>query len=212
MSFCNACGANIDRGAGFCAKCGAAQMASGMTPAAGSAPAVPPRQGSNGTKIILIIVAVVVGLGLLGMCSAAFVAWRFARHTRIDNRNGNVRVESPFGTVVSTTDPDDTARNLGVDLYPGARMLKGQSANIDVGGIHSTTAQFESDDPADKVADFYKAKFPDAAVTSQNSGHYAIIARDDKNLITISIQTAGGKTQVNIAKVSGKGVTGGSSN
>jgi len=64
--------------------------------------------------------------------------------------------------VESTTDPSSVARDLGVDLYPGAHLLKGNAENVSIAGMHATSAQFETDHPPDKVAEFYKAKLPNA--------------------------------------------------
>ena len=60
MAFCNACGATVEPGAKFCPKCGAAVPAAAV---ASTAPATPAQ--SNALKIILIVVAVIIGLGIL---------------------------------------------------------------------------------------------------------------------------------------------------
>ena len=215
MAFCNSCGANLQSGAKFCAKCGAVQPVSGTVPVAGSPPAatVPAAQpqSSSALKVILIVVAVIVVLGVMGIATLSFVAWRVARHTRISNRNDNVHVESPFGTVETTTNPEDAAKNLGIDLYPGAQLIKGKSANVSVAGMHTVAAQFETDDSADKVAAFYQSKFPNANVSAQDSGRYGIVATNSNSMITISIEPQDGKTLIKISSVSGKGV-GGSGN
>jgi len=213
MAFCNSCGERLEGGARFCAKCGAAQPAGAATPVAAApaapapAPAVQP-QSSNALKIILIIVAVFVGLGILGVGTAAFIGWRIAHHTRITNKDGNVRVESPFGTVESSNNADDAARNLGVDIYPGATMRKGNAANITIAGMHTVSAEFETTDSAEKVADFYKSKFPDANMTMADQGRTTIVSNDKKNLITINIEPSDDKTVIHIANVSGKGLSG----
>lgn len=216
MAFCNSCGERLESGARFCAKCGAGQPAGAAAPAATTAPpapaaAGPQPQSSSALKIILIIVAVFVGLGVLGVGTAAFIGWRIAHHTRITDKNGNVRVESPFGTIESSNNADDTARNIGVDIYPGATMRKGNAANITMAGVHTVSAEYETDDSADKVADFYKAKFPDANISATDQGHTTIVSSDKKNLITINIEPSEGKTVIHIANVSGKGL-GGNSN
>ena len=212
MAFCNSCGASLEGGARFCPKCGANQPVSGTVPAVTSSAPAAPSQGSDATKIILIVVGVIVVLCIVGIGTVSFIGWRIARHTRIDSKNGNVRVESPFGTVESTTDPEAAARNLGVELYPGAQLLKGKSASVEMGGMHTVTAQLETDDTVDKVADFYKLKFPNANVSVKDSGGYTIVSTDNKNLVTINIKTEDGKTRITIANMSGKGMTGGSSN
>ncbi len=212
MAFCNSCGATLDGGAMFCTKCGATQPAAkaSSTTAASSAPAGNPKS-SNALKIILIVVAVVVGLGILGIAAVSFIGYRIATHTRVRNHDGNVRVETPFGTVQSTTDPDEAARNLGVELYPGAEVVKGTTSNMNMGSMQTAAADFETGDAAATVADFYKKKVPGANVISSQADHYAIISTDKKNMLTISIEPKGGKTRIHIARVSGKMINGGDS-
>src|ERR1700685_1750234 len=96
--FCTKCGAPLASSTGFCTSCGAPVGAGMVTPPAAppaAAPmpqavppnayaqpvaAYPPAQASSGgaLKIILIVIAVVVGLGVLGAGGFAFFAWRVA--------------------------------------------------------------------------------------------------------------------------------------
>jgi hypothetical protein len=201
MAFCNSCGATVEAAAKFCPKCGAGVPAAAATV---SAP-VPAPTSSSGLKIVLIVVGVIFALGILGTIAATFIGWRIASRTHVEQRNGNVRVQTPFGTVESTDNPSDAARNLGVDLYPGARVVKGNAADVTFGGMHSVAAQFETDDPPEKVAEFYKSQFPKANVSVSDEKHYAIVSTADKNIITINIEPEDGKTMIHIANVSGKG-------
>jgi len=209
MAFCNSCGTNLEAGARFCPKCGAAVPMSGAIPA--TVPPTPPSspQGNDALKIILIVVAVIVVLGILGIGTLTFVVRRIAHNSHIKNEDGNVRVETPFGTVQSTNNPDDAVRNLGIDPYPGARVLQGNSATI--GGMHTVTAQFESADSVDKVMAFYSSKLPNARVNTKDQNHCTIVSTDNKNIITINIAPEGNKSQINITTVSGKNLTGNSS-
>ena len=212
MAFCNSCGATLDSGAKFCTKCGTTQpgSAASATPVftpAGATPAGTP-QKSNALKIILIIVALVVGLGILAIGAISFIGYRIAKHSRVHNEDGNVRVETPFGSVNTSTDPDDAARNLGVDLYPGAEVIKGTTSNMTMGTMHTATADFETSDPVSTVGEFYKSKLPNASVVSTTGDHYAIISTDKKNMLSINIEPKDGKTRIHIARVSGKTVTG----
>jgi hypothetical protein len=209
MAFCNSCGTSLEAGARFCPKCGAALPLASAVPPTVSSPPAASSQGNGALKIILVVVAVIVVLGVLGIGTLMFVVRRIAHSRHTEDRNGNVRVETPFGTVQSTNNPDEAARNFGVDLYPGARVLQGNSATI--GGMHTVQADFESDDSADKVMAFYTAKFPNANVTTKDQNHYAIVSTDKKNLVTITIEPGDGKTRIKIATVSGKNVTGSSS-
>ena len=168
-------------------------------------------KNSNALKIILIVVAVVVGLGILGIAAVSFIGYRIASHTRVRNQDGNVRVETPFGTVQSTTDPDEAARDLGIDSYPGATVVKGTTSKMNMGNMHTAAADFETSDSPSTVADFYKSKVPGANVISSNGDHYSIISTDKKNMLTINIEPKDGKTRIHIAEVSGKLVNGGNS-
>jgi len=212
MAFCNACGTNLEDGAKFCPKCVAAQA--GATPGVASSsqpPAAPPVQSSNTLKPILIVLGVVVLVGVVAIAGLTLFGLHFARRTHVESRDGNVRVESPLGSIESTTDPSSISRDLGVDLYPNAHLVKGNAANVSVAGMHTVAAEFETDDPPEQVADFYKSKLPSANVTSSEQGRYSIVSTENKNPVTINIEAQDGKTLNHVANVSGKGVTGSSS-
>jgi len=223
MAFCNSCGAPLSSGTRFCNKCGAAVLvsapAAAFTSAAPSSPATPApattpqtasSQGGGALKIILIVVGVIVLIGILGVASVGFVAWRVARHTHLRQEGDNVKIETPFGSVESTNDPKEAARNLGVDIYPGAKVLKEGTASASFGGVHSVTVNLESDDSVDKVSTFYKSKFPNAMVTTSDASQSTIVANDHKNLITINIRAEGDRTKILITNVTGKSGSGSS--
>lgn len=180
-------------------------MASAVPATAAPTPATSPAS-NNALKIILIVVVAIVVLGILGIGTLSFVIRRIAHNSRIKDENGNVRVETPFGTVQSTNNPEEAARNLGIDPYPGARVLQGNSAII--GGMRTVTAQFESDDSVDRVAAFYSAKLPNARVNTKDENHCTIVSTDKKNIVTINITPEGNKSQINITTVTGKNLTG----
>jgi flagellar basal body-associated protein FliL len=207
MAFCNSCGATLEPGAKFCNKCGSTSPMTGSHPVASSpassTPAAQP-QSSNALKIILIVVAVIVGLGILGFGTMAFLVHKAIKGTHIEERNGNVKVETPFGTVESSDNAKEAANNLGVAVYPGATALKGSASVATFGGMHTAAAEFETSDSADKVAEFYKSELPNANIVSSEGDHYAIISSDKKNMITVSIEPQDGKTRIHIANVTGK--------
>ena len=106
------------------------------------------------------MVAVIVGIGILAMGTCAFVVHRVVSRSHIENHDGNVKVETPFGSVNTTQDPAEAARSVGVDLYPGATVSKEGNANLSFGGMHTATVQLETDDAPSAVNDFYKSKLP----------------------------------------------------
>jgi zinc-ribbon domain len=213
MAFCNKCGASLAPGIRFCNQCGAAVIASSPAPnmanpaMAGStlpAASVPAGQGGGALKVILIVVGVIALLGILAFGSIAFFAWHVARHAHMHQDGNNMRVETPFGNVETTKDPADAARNLGVDIYPGAELMRNGSSTATFGGVHTATISAQSNDSVDQVFNFYKAKFPNAMVTTSDSGRSTIISNDNKSMITINVESQGGRTKIMITSVSRK--------
>jgi hypothetical protein len=212
MAFCNSCGTNIAPGTRFCSKCGAAVLASSPAPAvtptaaassappAASAPA--PSSGGGALKAILIVVGVIVLVIILGITSVAFFAWRVAHHTHVRQNGNDVKVDTPFGTIETTKDPQDAARNLGVDPYPGAQVLKEGSVSMTFGAIHTSALNFETSDSVDQVCSFYKPKFPNATVVTSEANQCTIVSNDQKNMITINAKIQSGKTRIVITNVS----------
>jgi hypothetical protein len=225
MAFCNSCGSSIVPGTRFCNKCGAAVLTSTLPPVA-SSPAVgaappspsaapvatpPPTSGGGVLKVILIVVGVIALVGILGIASLVFFVRRVAQHSHVRQEGNNVKVETPFGTVETPKDPQDAARNLGVDVYPGAQVMKEGSVSMSFGKVHTTALTFGTTDSVDQVCSFYKPKFPNAMVVSSNDNECSIVSNDKKNMITINAKTEGGKTKIVISNVSSSDATDSSS-
>jgi len=204
MAFCNSCGVSLDPGTKFCNKCGAA--VSGATPGAvvSSTGAPPPTQGggSGVLKVILIVVGVFVILGVLAVSTVAFIGWRVARNMHVKQEGDHVKIDSPFGSVETSKNPEDIARDLGIDIYPGAQPVRNGSATASFAGMRTASATFKSNDSVDQVSAFYKAKLPNAMVTSSDQNRCTIIAQDQKNMTTINIQADDGQTKIQITHVS----------
>jgi hypothetical protein len=93
--------------------------------------------------------------------------YRVAKNAHVTQEGDHVKVDTPFGTVETSKDPAQAAKDLGVDLYPGAQAQKTGTANMTFGNVHTVTASFESSDPVDKICDFYKSRLPNATKTSR---------------------------------------------
>lgn len=206
MAFCNSCGATLNAGTKFCNKCGAAVAAGPSAPGVPPTPlppAPPSKGGSSALKIILIVVAVIVGVGVLGMVTCGIVIHRAVKSAHISQKGDSVKVDTPFGSF-SANDPDQTVKELGVDVYPGAEVQKQGTATATFGSIHTVAANFETSDPPDKVCDFYKSKFPGAAVTTSDQNRCSIVSGGPENSVTINIEVGGGTTRIHIASVTKK--------
>ena len=221
MAFCNSCGATLDAAAKFCNKCGkpnslaAVPAAAGTTPGTpatpGAATPAPTGGGSSALKVILIIVAVIVVIGVLGVATLGFIGWRIAKSSHVRQEGDNVKVETPFGNVDTSSNPADIAKNLSVDLYPGAEIKKEGTATATMFGVSTVSVNLETSDSVDQVASFYKPKFPNANVSTCDTSHCTIVSNDKNGMTTITIQGDGGRTRIQIATVTRKSDSGKSS-
>jgi hypothetical protein len=205
MAFCNSCGAPLNEGTKFCNKCGAA--VSGVPAAAAQpiAPGPPPSKGgSSALKIILIVVGVFVLIGVLGMVTCGIVIHRAFKSAHVSQKGDNVKVETPFGNMETSTDPDKTAQELGVEIYPGAQVQKAGTASVTFGSLHTVTAIFESNDSVDKICDFYRQKFPSAQVASSDQNRCNIISGDKGNSTTITVEPRSDGSKLTIVTLTKK--------
>jgi hypothetical protein len=205
MAFCNSCGATLNPGTNFCSKCGSANASvpgAAPTPAARPVTAPPPSSGSSSAlKIILIIVGVIVLLGILGVATVGFIGYRIAKNSHVNQKGDNVKVETPFGNMETSTDPAKTAEELGVEVYPGAEPQKNGTASVTFGSLHTITAVFDSSDSVDKVCDFYRTKFPNATVSSSDQNQCSIFSGDKGNSMTITVLSRADGSRFTIVKL-----------
>ena len=205
MAFCNSCGAPLNEGTKFCNNCGAAVSGVPAAAAQSIAPGPPPSKGgSSALKVILVIVGVIVLIGVLGMVTCGIVIHRAIKSAHVSQKGDNVKVETPFGNMETSTDPEQTAKDLGVEIYPRADLRKEGTASVTFGSLHTVTANFESNDSVDKVCDFYKQKFPSAQVASSDQTHCSIVSGDKGNSTTISVQSSGDGSRFTIVSMTKK--------
>jgi hypothetical protein len=200
MAFCNSCGASLSSGAKFCNKCGAG-VTGGVS---ASVPPTAPAGGSSGLKIVLIVIGVLAIVGILAAATLTFVGLRIAKRSHVTREGDQVKVETPFGTVESSQDPEKAASNLGVDIYPGAQVQKEGASSATFGGMHTAAASFESTDSLDQVCHYYKTKYPGALVRSADAHRCTIVANDQRNMITIKVEARGDVTRFQITNLSKK--------
>lgn len=201
MAFCNSCGTALLPGANACNKCGAS-----VTAVPGAAVPVPPAppQGPSALKIVLIVVAAIFCVGLLCLLAIGFVGYRFAKNTHVTQEGDRVRIDTPVGTVMAN-DPEDVARELGGEIYPGAEVKKNGASSMTIAGVHTVTANFTTADSAEKVCAFYKSKFPNATVTSSGSHRCSIVSNrgsgGQQDMFTVNVEDASSGASFQIAHV-----------
>jgi hypothetical protein len=214
MAFCNKCGTAITQGTRFCNKCGAPILASGFSSSAAAPPsptptptptqAAPPQGGGNALKVVLIVIGAVIVIGVLAVGALTFVGLHIAKKTRVHDEGDRVKVETPFGTVESTKDPEQAAKNLGIDIYPGAEVQKAGASSAVFGNMRTVSANFESSDSVDKVCSFYKGRFPNANVSTSEENHCTIVSTAPPNVTTINVESRGSGSKFQISTVAKK--------
>jgi hypothetical protein len=200
-SFCANCGAALSPDNHACAACGA--PAAGVPFAAPVQPAAPAvTSGGSALKIVLIIVAIVVGLGILGMGAVGFAVWRVSRAIHVNGHNGQMTVQTPGGTITADSSQSFTASELGTDVYPGALSARGgMRMNLPTGSM--VTGVFVTSDSKEQVLDYYKSKLGSGAST-YDSGDSALVTlgrgQTETIMVTISARASeeDGKTRIAI--------------
>lgn len=209
-SFCTKCGAAVTGDNAFCTSCGTPVGAAlGAAPASvvpplnapvyAAAPPAAPAQSGSALKVILIIVAVFVGLGILSVAGIMFGIWRVSRVVHLtQNGGGAVTVSTPGGTY-SAGNTKVTASDLGVDIYPGATQQQG-AVRVTTPNGSAVTAAYLTNDSMDKVVDFYKGKLGSGASVYQSdkSAVLSLNSEDKKTSVMITISEENGQTKVAI--------------
>jgi hypothetical protein len=183
----------------LCAACGApsAAVAAVAPPAA-----TPPKSGGSALKIVLIIVAVFVGLGVLSAGAFGFFVWRVAHSFRVSGSDNNVAVNIPGGNFSANTAESFSSSELGTDVYPGSQSGKGgMRMSLPTGSMVS--AVYVTSDSKDQVVAFYKGRFGSNAA-SFDTGNSAVLTvkKSDQESVVVTITTNPseyqGKTQIHI--------------
>ena len=200
-SFCAKCGSALSTGEQFCSSCGASAVAT-ATPTSAQPIGVPAKSGASALKIILIIIAIVVGLGILGLGVAGYAVYKVSRAIHVNGPGGQVTMDTPAGRLTANPSETFTASDLGTDLYPGAQSTRGgMRMQMPTGSM--MTGVFLTSDPKQQVIDFYKSKLGSAAVVMESSdGAVISINKGQQESIVVTITARPsqdeGKTRVTI--------------
>ncbi len=204
MAFCTSCGATIADHAQFCTSCGA-KSAAPVSPGGGAAAApAPASQGSgNALKIILIVIGSVVLIGILATAAVTIFIGKKIHDAGVGvvEKEGEAKISLPGVNIETTQDEGKVAKDLGIDLYPGATMAQGAGA-MQFGNMSATNAVFETDDSPEQVAAFYRERLPGAHYTAAQGTH-TIIGREGDDMITVHVEQQDGKTRITLARTSG---------
>jgi hypothetical protein len=217
-NFCSKCGATLSADTSFCSVCGtpaSAEAASAQAtapttssyqppayqtpayqaPAGYGQPVVGSPSSSNGLKIVLIIVGVLVGLALLSILIFSLGVWRVSRAIR-SSPNG-ITFSTPGGTIAAGNSVAVSEADLGVEPYPGAQRLPG-GVQIKSPTATMVSALYSTSDPVSQVIDFYKSKLGSNVSVMQTSNG-AMLTEGDSNKESVMVTVtgdSGGKTKI----------------
>jgi ribosomal protein L40E len=196
---CAKCGAELTPNVQSCSSCGAAAAAQ---PAVAQFIGEPPTSGSSTLKIVLIVVAVIIGLGILVIGALGFIGYRIAKNVHVDP-SGRMTMNTPAGTITTTPVDNVTEADLGVEIYPGAQSTQGSMKMEMPNGSGVTGAFLTSDSPAQVLA-FYKDKLGSAATVISFLGSTTMrltISRQESIQVMIRANSKldNGKTRIMIS-------------
>jgi len=167
--------------------------------------APPPKSGSSALKIILIILAVFVGIGIICAGIVGYGIYRIA-HSVHKDANGNISVNTPKGTITANSSDTFNESDLGIAIYPGATQGKG-GLRMTIAGKSMVTANFLTPDSPDKVIAFYKDKAGPNAQTMTTGAGGMITMQNGSSSVTVTVSQSAsennGETQITIVNTSG---------
>jgi len=167
--------------------------------------APPPKSGSSALKIILIILAVFVGIGIICAGIVGYGIYRIA-HSVHKDANGNISVNTPKGTITANSSDTFNESDLGIEIYPGATQGKG-GLRMTIAGKSMVTANFLTPDSPDKVIAFYKDKAGPNAQTMTTGAGGMITMQNGSSSVTVTVSQSAsennGETQITIVNTSG---------
>jgi hypothetical protein len=168
--------------------------------------AAPASSGPSALKIVLIVVAIIVGLGVLGVGIVGYTFYRAVHGMHVttsgSGENAKMTMSLPGGTISANTAETFTASDLGTDIYPGATAGKG-SMRMTMPTGSWVTAIFVTPDSKDQVVSFYKARLG-SEVSVYDSADSAVISvqkgKQESIIVTVTANKAeyNGKTQIAI--------------
>lgn len=161
---------------------------------------------STAVKVILAIgIAIGGAIVLLAIFGVVIARHVHVRETGLSDQK-TVHIDTPFGNVSVHENSHLDPELIGVPIYPGAKRTGdkgGADFEFDAGALHRNWtvagATYVTDDPPDKVEDFYKQHFP-AWNTTWANGDLKIEEKEgDGRFRTISVKRENGHTRIGVA-------------
>lgn len=175
------------------------------------APPQPPRSQSRFIAIALLILALIIVAGGIGILVGLRVL-SHAVHINVDQGGGGkkqVSIKTPLGSLEVNQGINEAS--LGLPIYPGATPLKehdSATVNLDIADeakLRVVAGKFESSDSLDKVIAFYHDRLGDQVTTfkeKNEEGKTVFEIKHDKQTKVVALKSNGAKTVIELVRVS----------
>ena len=232
--FCTKCGSPVEESQKFCNKCGAPMEApaapahpTGAAPTAAPPPAAPgtpvsaapsapapaapaapgaAKKPSPVVKIVLIVVGIFVFLGVAGMATCVYVAYRAKQKISAmaeEAKKGNLGTPEVSIATGGEGSKAEASATQDVPPYPGSVATQtGGGVNFGgQGGI--STQEYETSDSVEQVLAFYKDKLgPDITVIqSQDKTQFMYGTKTGMTTVSLERDDDSDKTKITIVRL-----------
>jgi len=162
-----------------------------------------PAKSGGGLKVVLIIVAIVAGIGAIAVGIVGYGVYRVVHTVKqavVTDDKGNVTLNSPTGGISLGKNIIATEDELGLPIFPGAtRGPGGMRVKNKTGSM--ITVVYRTDSDIDAVVAFYKSRMPDADETANDRNHATVLKSgpdSDQTMVVISPDTGSDKLLTSI--------------
>jgi hypothetical protein len=173
-------------------------------------PPSPPRTSGNLVAIIVLV------LGLIAVVSvmAVWLGVRVLSHSvnfRVKEESGGkkeVAIQTPLGSTKVTKETDPAF--IGLPVYPGAVRVEGHdsaSVNLELPGeenVQVAAVKFETDDPVEKVKDYYKKQLGDSVTRFRDrdeQGQTVFEMKQQNEEKIVALKSEGFRTRIALVRV-----------
>lgn len=185
-------------------------MATNPQPPRPPAPPQPPSSRGNYVLIALLLLALIVVAGGVGVWVGLHVLSNAVRvNVEQDGSKNEVSIKTPLGSL--EVNPDLDKASLGLPVYPGATRLTDHDSanvNIDIGDkakVRIAAGKFETSDPLDKVEAFYHDRLGDQVTNfkaKDEEGKTVFEIKHGKQNKVVALKWNGDKTIIELVRVS----------
>ena len=177
-------------------------------------PVPAPQPGSSTTRLVVIVLCVIFGIGLLTVAGLVVAGYVFASRVSVSTvrdeqgREKTVKIDTPLGRLRVEKQRDIDPKLLGVPIYPGATVLKddvGARVDLDLDfadkSVRVLVVKMETEDPFQKVVDFYRDEAADFVFVEKKNGGAEFRWEHGKLKKIVAVSERRGKTRISLANI-----------